>query len=462
MIYRKTQLTEDYIDVINKKAEDEGVYVECDNTKGLTSELLSRLHPNINIIVKGGLNKEKYMGEHAGNHYKNRVTYASLELRDIVEEFETIEASIPENLNQEEVAAHVYNHLTKSLKPDNDYKKKDGHESQSLKVILNGAGICAGFSLLYKELMERNNIKCEYVRGQAGNTKHARNVLIIDDKRIPVDLMWDITRVAQQKPLHYFGNVKDCAESLEPDPDDKPFHDFSQREKEEPYTVSQPKITTNELTRRDGTKFLMEYVGETIVKGKPIYQYAHAEIEKDGRLSKTSIIHSENDFNKLTPEYQDCFINALCTQDRILQRKYENNGYVGFVGTKDNKPNKFRDDRINVDNLSETATYTRLDGSHITVMKDKEQNWSKDIAYTLFEFQKSEQGYKLLRDKKVSTEKMTGKDINKEHADTLLSRKNINNAKNGKLDMSIIAKKTALHKAKKEAERQKVEYPPTK
>lgn len=193
------------------------------NTKELEENYnLAYIPDDEPIMVRGGLEgKSKYSAE----KYQKRVTYPAGQLKQIISKMKEIEAQIPQSWNKWQKAKHIYEVLSKyiSYNYSNSY---DNQQSSNLTILLSRKGICAGYSLLFKEMMDRQSISCDYVRGITSDStdkyyKHAWNVLHIGSYSIPVDLTWDATSQQKGKNLIFFGNFEQFEEYHIPDADDR-------------------------------------------------------------------------------------------------------------------------------------------------------------------------------------------------------------------------------------------------
>ncbi len=170
---------------------------------------LSEIADTDEVMVYGGFyGKEKYDRE----RYRTRVTYSGRDIKNIIVKMQEIESAIPEEWGQIQRAKFIYETLGKAIGYDYDHNKKTNQQSSNLTVLLSREGVCAGYALLYKEMMDRQGISCDYVRGivplDDGNVeKHAWNVLNINGKSIPVDLTWDSSKLRKGKKVQNFGDV---------------------------------------------------------------------------------------------------------------------------------------------------------------------------------------------------------------------------------------------------------------
>lgn len=161
-----------------------------DNTVGLSSELISKIDSErVVFSIKGGLDyetKEKYMTP----NYIERTFVSPLGLKKIIRYFEYTESLVDPSWNEFEKAMFLYN----ALVVDMDYAERydtvqpQGVTERSLNGILYGKLVCAGFALVYKEMLDRIGIKNYY---QNQKSIHAFNIIEVDGKKYGVDVTWD-------------------------------------------------------------------------------------------------------------------------------------------------------------------------------------------------------------------------------------------------------------------------------
>lgn len=179
------------------------------NTKELEMMDLSRIPDNAEVQVLGGMyGKQKYATK---DHYRARTTYPLGQLKQIMATMHEIESNINPSWPEMARARYVYEVLGNNISYDLNRANYSNQQSSNLSILLSREGICAGYSLLFKEMMDRQGIECDYVRGDAfnsrgGREKHAWNVLKINGKNIPIDLTWDAPHIKNGEGLHQFGN----------------------------------------------------------------------------------------------------------------------------------------------------------------------------------------------------------------------------------------------------------------
>lgn len=197
------------------------------NTKELEEKYDLNLIPDDEQIrVIGGMEgKPKYNSE----IYQRRTTYSARQLKQIIQQMKYIEDRIPENWNQWQRAKYIYELLASNIEYNYDIESYSNEQSSNLTILMSRKGICAGYSLTFKEMMDRQGIECDYIRGRVDENgelkeRHAWNVLSIDGRQIPVDLTWDSERIRSGQGLGYFGNDKYFLQEHKKDMDEKDVH----------------------------------------------------------------------------------------------------------------------------------------------------------------------------------------------------------------------------------------------
>ena len=353
------------INQYNELARRKKIALVFKNTKGLTKEKVELLSDNITISILGGLNpvKKKFAKE----DYQERTYYTKWEMLEILDVLEEIERLINPVWSELEKAIFVYQRLCVNLYY-NEYA--DRVKSRNLMVLVNGEGVCAGFALVYKEIMDRLGVNCYYQNKQH---HHAFNVLEINGRYYGLDLTWDISEkmynkcsfeyFASDNSQEFYGNV----------------HRNLKREKEETmfplsvlnseqiktalknidmypnctipcqydYTVNKEiamiglnpvyidnnmpcsyNNNTVSMIRNDGTSFLLIATGNS---SNGINEYLYIEYNKSNNTIDIKRIYSEMDFIYLSDEEVKDVANDLLSRKRIKEKVANYNGYVGYM-----------------------------------------------------------------------------------------------------------------------------------
>lgn len=221
--------------------------------------------------------KPKYNQE----RYIQRRTYSGRELKQIIGQMKIIENNIPKQWNQMQKAKYIYEVLGKNIEYDLDAQKPS-----SLSVILERKGVCAGYALLYKEMMDRQGIQCDYMRGiglspdKTESEKHAWNVLTIDGKSFPIDLTWDSPVLRRgETQLQYFGNNPRFFDRHITDSDERQYNyqvlstDFVNS------INTDPKVKQSNLNQDDKMSIIKLAIEQTYTKHQKQYGSEDARIQ---------------------------------------------------------------------------------------------------------------------------------------------------------------------------------------
>ena len=135
--------------------------------------------------------------------------YNVSELRRINYKMEKIFSKVNPKWSKSQKAMYLYNYIMMNTKYDPEYLDKSSLETRSLRGFLSQQTVCAGYSYMFKELMDRLGIPCEYIIGKARNGAHAWNSLTLDNKKYYLDLTWDSqnykTDTYNEGLLYFFG-----------------------------------------------------------------------------------------------------------------------------------------------------------------------------------------------------------------------------------------------------------------
>jgi hypothetical protein len=381
-----TQLNKEQVLKINREAKTRKQIIELPNTVGLNPELVKQLDDNVIISIKGGLNPNK--AKFRGMRYQNRTYYTPKEVVGIISIFREIEKGINPLWPEEAKAMYVYKRLCEYL--DVDKSKKDNAREEQICCSLLGLlpqyrrGVCAGFSMIFKEAMDRLGIDCEY---QTIKHYHAWNVLKFKSgKKIGLDLTFETAAKKKGECNFYFFGCWDKNEfySKKTDHDisgenEEIFYDLSVMNREEknkyiemisekPILIKKAhhkslnetsatflddkiavyekdgklrvfkrsdngitvELKSNVFTRDDGSSFALIPVGKRIDgRGQFLYIDKYKSHYFRGARVISEMTLSEKELND--PSVRNDIANILLTQERINEKIEHFNGYVGAV-----------------------------------------------------------------------------------------------------------------------------------
>lgn len=185
------------------------VLVEIPNTFGLSSQMASLIPNNVFIRIIGGHTDEYLKGMKNPNIslVREKNTYTKEELINILSIIEKIEDKIDKTWNDYEKTLFLYQYLKKEItyrKPseveglDGIGMANRGRKWDSLIGLLDKMSTCNGYGIMYKELLDRQNIKCTHISGYYKSDisspkegQHAWSVVTIDNNSFLVDIIWD-------------------------------------------------------------------------------------------------------------------------------------------------------------------------------------------------------------------------------------------------------------------------------
>lgn len=206
-----------------------GVILNVKNTVGITKELLNLLHDGIGIRIAQGFDADTFVQSWDENYYDDEngtnqesgfeiyflgQIYSKKEMLGIIKELERLESNVS-NLSETQKAKKLYDNICKyfcySYKGD-----MESSEIRSLRALLTKHGVCSAFSMVYKELCDRNGINCKYHEGFYKNDRsdgdgdgHAFNTISIKGKNYLVDPTMGLLRDLGSKSFRSFAIGKE-------------------------------------------------------------------------------------------------------------------------------------------------------------------------------------------------------------------------------------------------------------
>lgn len=293
---------------------NESVFISLDNTKTINSKKLLKItNKKCKFIIYGGIKNIDFKPR-----YRKRITYSLGEMKKIISRFEEIEQYYGESKKNNII--FVYDYIRKNIKYFED--EKCDKKIRSLCVVYTLKAVCSGYALLLKELLDRMNVKCKYIK----KYNHSWNEICINKKYYEVDLTWDscIYNKCPSSNLHYFSNNKDiCLKHY----GKKTLKNYYHNDATGDY-----KLNVINFKREDGTKFNLTLLPIGFKQKYYLYE------EKDEKY----LISSMDDMELILVEYskpiQKSYINCFFTLERIkkyydFDKKLSNLGY-GLIKDK--------------------------------------------------------------------------------------------------------------------------------
>lgn len=304
------------------------------NTKELEQKYdLRRISDEETITVLGGLEgKAKYNKE----KYQRRITYPARQLKQIIFEMKEIERTIPTNWNEWQKAKYIHETLANNIEYNYNEEDYSTQQSSNLSILLSKKGICAGYSLLYKEMMDRQGIECEYVRGKAitrsGKTgTHAWNMLTINGKSFGVDVTWEAgAKHRGEQGLQYFGDDARFLQTHIADADEKKINLVNYTKESIDSISTDNRKIKNEYTTEEKIDIINFAIAETYQKFKGMYNEEEVKRRvsksvkdyiKDGRV--TGFTRNNNAREQLIENITGEEMVGLLTRNYVMQNANE-------------------------------------------------------------------------------------------------------------------------------------------
>ncbi len=462
-----------YIKKVCDQYPNSKILIEVQNTKGMTSSMIGQLNSNVLIRVAGGYDKErleKYKGQRFGNestedYYYNSVIYTKNETIKILEEIERIESGLDKNWSDIEKVVYIYDRLKSGIMYDPKFEHKLSSQIRSLRGLIRKKTVCAGYALIFKEFMDRNNIECEFARGGTENGKtygHAWNIVTINGKKYPIDLTWDNARfrLGTSKSFGWLGtDVAEFSSRHYPAPGEKTQNYERTLSQINPQLIKRIysqigvgrardyRSTTYYGTRKDGSRFIVAQIGDNKINNTSYYRYYYVEISKDGKKQLPLILYSETNvarlvtcknFGKPVPtNYEETVDSILFSKENIADSIAKRTYFIGKVrksgiGNKLELVSSYQEiakpeAKRNLF-VYPTRRFTRRDGSVFLAqqMYDKPRNVNgvNVMQYDILEMV-NENGEEVLKRNTIFTEGKLLEDNRQSTADYFLSRERL-------------------------------------
>ena len=414
------KLDADYIETLNlDNYKNKKLVIQVTSTAKIDKDTLLELKNNkdvdIQISVIGPYIDERASSEQEKEKFFYNTLYNLDELYEIIDDFEKIEKDINPNWNQFDIVVYLVETLIRNIMYDPEYylmhhnkkeiPKKIGNQDmsdyydRSLRGMLTRKTVCAGYSVIFKELANRNGIDCKYVSGIAYTAEgqrrggHAWNLVRINNVIYPLDITWKNTKFRGGDDK----SIDDISCDVEMFKKRHRPHDSQNNvgltqipkdivEQSKKKTILRRKFSssTYEITRNNNTKFVVAQIG--IYKG--LYRYFYSEIDANGNYMMPRIVFSESNFikeisdhkmerSKHFDEFKSSFINVLFSRENLIDSKYnKKTRYIGCCELPDKKGYVKKIDEITKSeeaikkfDLDNIRTKQRDDGSYMTFVQ---------------------------------------------------------------------------------------------
>lgn len=168
--------------------------ISLKNTKGLNSYQISKINNN-NVLFSVISGLEEIIETKAkpdAERYVQRTYLSCLGLATILYYFEQIESELEYDWTDTQKAMYVYSVLASNIEYVKEFDPEsfinNGVMPRSLNGILYNKLTCAGFALVFKEMMDRLGIEC-YFQNKTGS--HDFNIIKLNNNYYGIDVTWD-------------------------------------------------------------------------------------------------------------------------------------------------------------------------------------------------------------------------------------------------------------------------------
>lgn len=453
------KLIKDVNDYISNNP-NEDFYINLSNTVGITPDMLMKLNPKVGIRVAGGY--DDYRVSQMGNdEYITFNTYTRNELINIIKKMQELESGIKPEWNEYQKLIYFYNKLKREIYYDPKFESKSSDEIRSLRGLISGQTVCAGYSMILKELMERQGIVCHYVscitRSGVG---HAFNIIEINGKNYPVDLTWDSGKysVGLNRGNHFLAcDLDEFMQAHKPRDWEKvnyQNHPLSSLDINYVDNISRRMNTevtydneTFNLKDINGNNVVVTQLGSNTIDGVNIYRYLFAQQRKSGEYGSPYIIYSKTNLAQLMHDkrwsqdvsrLKERAVSVLFSSDNVMDSINSKTCYVGECKyyNKDHKRTFIREQKDIVKEKSlcnklnyKTSSGVRKDGSRFVIQKMSTKpcnvNGIEFYSFDLVEIVGIENGKPIVKKNKLFSETdLTSVNLTT-LSDTILSRSHI-------------------------------------
>ncbi|MGM9877822.1 MAG: hypothetical protein ACI33S_04145 [Bacilli bacterium] len=395
-----------FLNEISRQYPNSKILVEVNNTRGLSSTLAKALKDNIYFRVAGGYTKERvkiykdvtFRDGSKADYFYDSVIYSRNELINILREIEKIENGINSSWTDLQKVIYIYTILEGEIMYDPKYEIQPSSEIRTLRGLLSKKTVCAGYAMIFKELLDRQKIECEYVEGVINkdinsNVKHrghAWNIITLNGRKYGVDLTHENSnyRRGSFHTFNYLGtnkesfcqshypyyfeetqNYEDTLSELDINLINK-FYNLILIDKEY-------KKTLYTIKRKDGSLCTICHIGSIVSDDNKVYHRYFYLDGLPGTNKQPSILYS--DFNmtefiysklhgkgqEYTHNMQYAIANRLFSNKNINDSKNRQTSYIGNPFDKNNNEveNIEKDQKSMDDVYYPTKVFIREDGS---------------------------------------------------------------------------------------------------
>lgn len=181
MIIKERIITLEDIEKLNNEENSE---IILKNTKGQNAEIFEMLNSNVKVKIISGYDaniNSKFNDE----KYVKRTLYDAKTVAAVIRKFEDFEKNIDTNWTDLEKSLYMFIKLVNLI--NYDYNNESKMEPRNLSAMLTKLSRCAGYSICFKEAMDRLGIENEF---RNVSNIHSFNAIKINGEWRLIDLTW--------------------------------------------------------------------------------------------------------------------------------------------------------------------------------------------------------------------------------------------------------------------------------
>lgn len=305
------------------------IVFQAKSTLGLTKEKIEKIErcPFANrtfIQILGGYDDERI---HNYPSHKNRLTndnvYSLKEAKIIIDELESIENGMNPNWDEMQKLVYFIGKLRDKIIYHPFHEIQPSKDIRSLRGLISGKTVCAGYALILKEICDRNGIECQYVEGatkkedaEKGYLTHAWNLIKIGGYYVPIDLTWNAGEKLKGSVMAIanIGNVNNFIRNHIPGKHEKvQNYEKILRNIDGGYLqrldilINNDSYTTNNVfvrKRQDQSRYLIMQDNLVVRDNQYFMRYFYYDILPDGTLSLPTILYSKTNVSYIQ-SYED-------------------------------------------------------------------------------------------------------------------------------------------------------------
>ena len=349
------------INSVAKRKYPKKIVVRLDNTAQLNTTNILKFEKNVDFHIVGGYNnarverfgKSTYENGETGAYLTSAVIYQRGELQKILSKIEMLEKGIKKEWSHLQILIYLYEQIQREIIYDPKFEYKLSRDVSSLRGLITNQSVCAGFSLILKELLDRNGVPCEYVEGLTNTGGgHAWNIVTIDGKKYGIDLTWDtrtFLTTGRGTVVKWLTNTPDDFARTHRPYNIEPTQNYRTTLSKLPLnlvTAIRDKIRVERNcktniyhgTRTDGSKFIVSPIGISQTSIGTYYNYFYQPIYSNGERGPISILYGKYNIAKLLDDIvwnrnykrQEKFAvdNVLFSEANIKNSCYVGNIYI--------------------------------------------------------------------------------------------------------------------------------------